>query len=700
MKNFSFINFLPPWVETNIQPAFYDKESGTCLQQTARMYAKVNQLVRHFNCLAKETKETVEDYIARFVALKDFVDTYFENLDVQEEVNTKLDAMVEDGTLAEIINEELFTDLETEVEGKLDKTQPQFGSNLEYERYGRIVDETFRLRNDVNGYYNMQGGIAIDDNTYVFLTPHYSGIGTYADEICKIRKINLTTGEVLATKNVALGHGNGMCYDPSTSRYYVAPAHGNIADTGYSNTIITLDADFNYLQSNTVSVNFDSLSIDENGTLYAATTYKGSGVAVYELDKSDFSIQNTIVLDMPVANNIGTGQDMCVRNGYIYYLQYRPNAIFVFDMEGNNIENYTIKDNEFYPLGELENISALDDGTLIIGTTKQPTGNLYAFENVIRVNPIKGICIDKSDYLYRSMNDPFNQVNLYVDPDSTAFAPDGTADKPFKCIDEAIELKLKNPIVLILTDNKTYYVSRINSFNGTIGYSTGVTIATGVDSNNLRIRNSNIYFNYTAQLPPILAEKVSNVYLYHNNLNDNGAGYLVKSTEGSNVVIEGVTISPVANLDDYLFIANHGSLTYGSGNVDMTTSVLSAITKWFDGDINFTEPFPIFNGTLSKGDDALAINNGNIGAFKQFDIKFNDYGERIIPARNDTFAECLFNMSSSGSGTSKFKDMRVKLTSGAISVDKAGEFSVSNADGSVSINTSPTSSSILRIYGM
>ena len=26
-----FVNFLPPWVETNIQPAFYDKESGSVL---------------------------------------------------------------------------------------------------------------------------------------------------------------------------------------------------------------------------------------------------------------------------------------------------------------------------------------------------------------------------------------------------------------------------------------------------------------------------------------------------------------------------------------------------------------------------------------------------------------------------------------------------------------------------------------------
>ena len=58
-----FVEFLPPWVETGIQPAFYDKESGTVLQQTARMYARVNMLIRMFNKLSKETKETVNHQI-------------------------------------------------------------------------------------------------------------------------------------------------------------------------------------------------------------------------------------------------------------------------------------------------------------------------------------------------------------------------------------------------------------------------------------------------------------------------------------------------------------------------------------------------------------------------------------------------------------------------------------------------------------
>lgn len=47
--------------------------------------------------------DEVEEYINKFNTLKSYVDNYFDNLDVQEEINNKLDKMVEDGTLASII---------------------------------------------------------------------------------------------------------------------------------------------------------------------------------------------------------------------------------------------------------------------------------------------------------------------------------------------------------------------------------------------------------------------------------------------------------------------------------------------------------------------------------------------------------------------------------------------------------------------
>lgn len=48
--------------------------------------------------------EALEEVQKLFAQLTEFVNNYFENLDVQEEINNKLDEMADDGTLASIIN--------------------------------------------------------------------------------------------------------------------------------------------------------------------------------------------------------------------------------------------------------------------------------------------------------------------------------------------------------------------------------------------------------------------------------------------------------------------------------------------------------------------------------------------------------------------------------------------------------------------
>ena len=50
-----------------------------------------------------ENVETINELIVLYNQLKDYVDNYFENLDVQEEINNKLDEMAESGELAQII---------------------------------------------------------------------------------------------------------------------------------------------------------------------------------------------------------------------------------------------------------------------------------------------------------------------------------------------------------------------------------------------------------------------------------------------------------------------------------------------------------------------------------------------------------------------------------------------------------------------
>jgi len=65
------------------------------------------KLKEDFDKVANKTNEMgtqVESFTNAFIQLKDYVDNYFKNLDVQEEINNKLDDMAQDGTLQEIIN--------------------------------------------------------------------------------------------------------------------------------------------------------------------------------------------------------------------------------------------------------------------------------------------------------------------------------------------------------------------------------------------------------------------------------------------------------------------------------------------------------------------------------------------------------------------------------------------------------------------
>ena len=63
-------------------------------------------VVDHLNEVIKNSNEqntVIQNLYNAFVALKDYVDNYFDNLDVQEEIDNKLDEMAKSGELADII---------------------------------------------------------------------------------------------------------------------------------------------------------------------------------------------------------------------------------------------------------------------------------------------------------------------------------------------------------------------------------------------------------------------------------------------------------------------------------------------------------------------------------------------------------------------------------------------------------------------
>lgn len=90
------------WVQQNL-PAVYD-DSLSYTDLLSKLLYYINGLVTNNDLLSKDMKK-----------LFDYINNYFLNLDVQQNVDKKLDEMAKDGTLDKIINEDLFGNLQTNI---------------------------------------------------------------------------------------------------------------------------------------------------------------------------------------------------------------------------------------------------------------------------------------------------------------------------------------------------------------------------------------------------------------------------------------------------------------------------------------------------------------------------------------------------------------------------------------------------------
>lgn len=93
LKPSKYIDLQPfqAWVQQSL-PAVYD-DSLSYTDLLAKMLAYLNNLVANNNTLSTDVTNAIN-----------YINNYFDNLDVQDEINKKLDEMAKDGTLTELIN--------------------------------------------------------------------------------------------------------------------------------------------------------------------------------------------------------------------------------------------------------------------------------------------------------------------------------------------------------------------------------------------------------------------------------------------------------------------------------------------------------------------------------------------------------------------------------------------------------------------
>ena len=110
-KDYKVIGPFKGWVLQNFPFIEADFDAITSYQLWCKVVEYLNKVIYNEALLEEQSDELVD----AFNELKTYVDNYFNNLDVQEEINQKLDDLVTDGTLGNIINNDLFSDINNKI---------------------------------------------------------------------------------------------------------------------------------------------------------------------------------------------------------------------------------------------------------------------------------------------------------------------------------------------------------------------------------------------------------------------------------------------------------------------------------------------------------------------------------------------------------------------------------------------------------
>ena len=151
--------------------------------------------------------EAVEELQQLFTELHNYVEHYFDNLDVQEEINNKLDEMVESGELQELLTQQ-YTELRTEVTGQINALDNEMDSKIT-----ALNNSLTSSINSVNSSLTTQiQDVAEEQDTLrINVTSRINEIDTKVE--------NATSGSPLVASSTA-----GMT---NTDRVYVNTTDGN-----------------------------------------------------------------------------------------------------------------------------------------------------------------------------------------------------------------------------------------------------------------------------------------------------------------------------------------------------------------------------------------------------------------------------------------------------------------------------------------
>ena len=224
-----------------------------------RMYQSFLALQDYVN----NTKDELED---AFNNLDDYVRNYFDNLDVQEEINNKLDQMLEDGVLEQIIEQFLQSsalwcfDTINSMKAATNLTNGSYAKTLGYYNANDGGKALYKIRTKTNDDVINEGSIvALSDNTLIAeLIDDEKGIinvlqwGAYSDSETDNTSIFNTIIDYCNVNryNIYIPKGEYVIEDDLHSIVAPISIYGNVSGEGQyelKSTIIDKRTSVNYL---------------------------------------------------------------------------------------------------------------------------------------------------------------------------------------------------------------------------------------------------------------------------------------------------------------------------------------------------------------------------------------------------------------------------------------------------------------------
>ena len=492
-----------------------------------------------------------------YTELKDYVDNYFDNLDVTEAISDKLDEMAQDGTLAALLdnNQYVFAT----------QTQMLFENGASLKTQGIAKDDNYIYMCENGEYPN--GSIKkynINDKSYVAT---YSGLQIYEGVDCTI-----------------LGN-------------YMYIAGGNTSGNPTKKI-----ARFNIV-NNSMESDINPFSAVSDMQYIGGITKYDTNHLICSLTKTNEDMSNTKFYMLDIRNNsyeeitINTnGFDLSYyqskhgieyKDGYIYMTTSDQNSFITFKLINDNASAlvvnvhflpFTDRLGQYY--GQIRGITS-DENDIYISSRCQ--NNEFDTTEVVKFYKV-GINSLIPPLTHNQFNYAVNGERnwIIVDNTSSALMEDGTLVYPYKSLDRAIvsengDYPIPNVIEIAIEGGTNYSLHKIDNETAVIETRSGSNVTIDltncyIDRSSVKIIKQSGVLTVTnlASMTPMPDH--SELYIHEATVPINSK---LSMTYGSLGLIKCNITSTINN--DYLI------LLYAEGTLDLTgsTTTANSTSKWY-----------------------------------------------------------------------------------------------------------------------